>query len=166
MKNSTQWDRSQRACAQCSSAFLPVRKWQKTCSYKCGYTLQNKKVSKKQTNSKLCARCTKPLISKKINAIYCSRTCKSMEHTFKNRPKTRPVTMARRAEIFIRDEGNCYMCESKVDSGKFELDHLIPVSRGGSSDVWNLAVSCPPCNRSRGNRIEIRQLVKLSELRP
>lgn len=34
-------------------------------------------------------------------------------------------------------------------SGPFEIDHIIPWSRGGTHDRENLALACKPCNRSK-----------------
>lgn len=46
----------------------------------------------------------------------------------------------------------CWWCNKKLDK-KFEVDHRIPVSRGGPNDPSNLVVSCWPCNRSKGKRM-------------
>jgi hypothetical protein len=154
-----------RICQFCGKDYIPKTSWQKTCSYQCGYYLQNAKNRRGITNFGNCKRCNKSLEHKKSHALYCSRTCKSLDHTFKNRPKTRPVNTARRQDIWLRDQGRCYICQKQVDRFNFELDHLLPISRGGSSDPSNLAVSCRFCNRSRGNTIEPVQLKKLYELR-
>lgn len=34
----------------------------------------------------------------------------------------------------------------------FEIDHVVPRSRGGSDRVSNLVLSCPDCNRAKGDR--------------
>ena len=36
-----------------------------------------------------------------------------------------------------------------------ELDHVIPLSRGGRHSVGNLQGLCKPCNTQKGNRLEI-----------
>jgi len=165
MNDSTNWRTVERTCVFCNQNYLPKTNWQKTCSYECGYALQNQKKVRGQTNFGECARCGASLANKRANAIYCSKTCKCMDHTYKHRPKTRIVNTARRVEIYKRDNGQCYMCHEKLPLEKIELDHLVPVSRGGTSDSKNVAVSCQFCNRSRGNRIELAQLQKISELR-
>jgi hypothetical protein len=165
MKSNTSWDRSPRNCEICNCIYTPNTYWQTTCSYKCSYTKQNNKNKRGQTNFKSCLRCNKFLIEKRANAIYCSRTCKSMDHTFKHRGNTRLVSTARRKEIYSRDKGACYVCNKELIFSKIELDHLIPVSRGGDSSPSNVAVSCRDCNRSRGSRIGIDQLRKIHELR-
>ena len=160
------WDRSPIVCDFCSKTFMPKRKHQKRCSAKCGYSFQNKKISRKEVNLGNCLRCNKSLSSKRVKAIYCSKSCGSMDHTFKKRGNTRTTSTSRRYEIYLRDGGRCYICEHPTTDKEFELDHLVPVSRNGTSESHNLAVSCRGCNRSRGTTIGIRQLQKLFELRP
>ena len=160
-KNNTNYS----ICLVCNQTFLLKRPWQKACSYKCGYTHRNsKKVAK--VNHGLCVRCGKSLSNKRSNAIYCSTTCKSMDHNFKQlKSAGKRVTTARRRLIVERDNFACYMCNSVVTLKSAEIDHLIPRSRGGSSSPNNLSTACLPCNRSRGNRIDVEQLVRLQELR-
>ena len=165
MKSSMYWDKSERVCFFCSDLYKPKTKWQKTCSYECGYRMQNAKKVRGQTNFGACMRCGKSLANNRANAIYCSKTCKSMDHTFKHRPKTRVLGIARRREIYERDNGKCYLCHINLTLKEIQLDHLIPVSRGGDSSAQNLAVACRFCNQSRGSRITIDQLKKLFELR-
>lgn len=49
---------------------------------------------------------------------------------------------------FGRDGRVCSYCRDQT--GPFEIDHVIPVCRGGSNNLDNLAVSCCHCNRSKG----------------
>jgi hypothetical protein len=151
-------------CVVCSKEFIKKTSWQITCSYQCGYTHQNSKKPKRQ-NLGNCKRCDKSLIGKKSHAMYCSKTCKSMDHTYKHRAKTRMVGVTRRMEIIERDDSTCYICNTSVNFNEIELDHLIPVSKGGNSSNENVAVSCMKCNRSRGNRINEKQLIKIQQLK-
>jgi len=154
-----------RVCVQCNKSYQPTRDWQKTCSYVCSYTSRNKKLKRGITNLGECARCGSSLTHKKSHAIYCSKTCKSMDHNFKHRAKTRVTTISRRKEIYERDSRKCYICHKELALKEVELDHLIPVAKNGHSGPENLAVSCRFCNRSRGARIGTKQLIKLNELR-
>jgi hypothetical protein len=47
-----------------------------------------------------------------------------------------------------RDGWICAYCGDI--SGPFEIDHVIPYSRGGENHPNNLCVACKPCNRSKG----------------
>jgi len=159
------FDNSPRTCNNCLATYKPTRDWQKACSRKCAYTYRNSLKKRGVTNFGTCARCNKGLQHKFANAIYCSRTCKAMDHTFKHRAKTRTAGVSRRREIFERDNRRCYMCHKDLALKEVELDHLVPASRFGDSGPQNLAVSCRGCNRSRGTKIGIQQLSKLYELR-
>jgi 5-methylcytosine-specific restriction endonuclease McrA len=57
---------------------------------------------------------------------------------------------ALRAEVFRRDDYTCRYCGSR--GGRLECDHVMPVSRGGVTALWNLVTACFGCNRSKGNR--------------
>lgn len=64
---------------------------------------------------------------------------------------TRPTVPASvRAAVMRRDDWTCVYCGAR--SGPFDLDHIIPLARGGhpySED--NLACACVACNRSKGS---------------
>lgn len=47
--------------------------------------------------------------------------------------------------------GKCYYCGCKLT--KYHVDHVIPLSRGGSNDPSNLVLACPSCNTSKGDRL-------------
>jgi hypothetical protein len=60
------------------------------------------------------------------------------------------LTNAVMSAVWSRDQGKCVACGSKED---LEFDHVIPFSKGGSSEAANLRLLCLKCNRSRGARI-------------
>lgn len=65
------------------------------------------------------------------------------------REKPRRVNVNRR-EVLDRDGHICAACGSIND---LQIDHIIPVSRGGSDDMSNLQILCGPCNRSKGAKL-------------
>ena len=46
----------------------------------------------------------------------------------------------------------CYLCFSPIDFGKDTIDHKIPLSRGGTNQYNNLAISCRSCNCKKNAR--------------
>ena len=52
--------------------------------------------------------------------------------------------------IYERDRGICQLCREPI-RGAWDLDHIIPKSRGGADHWDNLRLTHPRCNRSRGN---------------
>jgi len=57
-----------------------------------------------------------------------------------------PISLELRHRIFARDGFACVYCGAKQD---LACDHIIPVSKGGSSVAENLATACKPCNSSK-----------------
>lgn len=58
-----------------------------------------------------------------------------------------------REAILARTGGRCYLCGAAVTSASMEVDHIIPISRGGAHTLGNLAPACAPCNQAKGARV-------------
>lgn len=50
-------------------------------------------------------------------------------------------------------ECRCYWCRSSFPIEQLTLDHLLPISRGGSNRLENLRLACRSCNQLRGNSL-------------
>src|SRR5262245_45542433 len=61
------------------------------------------------------------------------------------------VTVRTRFEVFKRDEFTCQYCGRKSPEVVLEVDHIIPVSDGGTDDPINLWTSCWDCNRGKAD---------------
>ena len=48
--------------------------------------------------------------------------------------------------------GKCWHCGVPVGDD-YHVDHLIPLSRGGSNSPENIVISCPSCNLSKGAKL-------------
>jgi len=44
----------------------------------------------------------------------------------------------------------CAYCGADLLETSYHLDHVVPVSKGGTSYISNIAAACPSCNRSKG----------------
>lgn len=53
-----------------------------------------------------------------------------------------------RTAVMRRDGRFCRYCWRPCLD--IQIDHIHPISRGGSNDIRNLCVSCPTCNGSKG----------------
>lgn len=85
-----------------------------------------------------------------------------------SRSHPNPTTTARRRAALKKAIGNftkkqwldklaywgnkCYLCRESSD--KLEADHRIPVAKGGSNWISNIAPACLKCNRAKGVKTE------------
>jgi 5-methylcytosine-specific restriction endonuclease McrA len=53
--------------------------------------------------------------------------------------------------LFIDQEGYCAYCNADIEEN-YHIDHIIPVSRGGSNGRGNIALACPSCNLRKHNK--------------
>jgi hypothetical protein len=57
----------------------------------------------------------------------------------------------RRQIILARDNFRCVYCgETEAD---LHIDHIVPISRGGTNDESNLATACATCNSSKRDKM-------------
>jgi len=47
----------------------------------------------------------------------------------------------------------CRYCQSTFKLVDLTVDHVVPKSRGGKSDMKNLVLACEPCNRKKANQL-------------
>lgn len=68
-----------------------------------------------------------------------------------------------RFEVLRRDNYACRYCGAKAPFAELHVDHVVPRSRGGGDDPWNLTAACVDCNMAKGNGIPTDQVI--SEVR-
>lgn len=67
--------------------------------------------------------------------------------------RKRSVTLSMRYMVLQRDEYRCQLCGASAREGvELEVDHRVPLAKGGSNDLLNLWVLCHKCNRGKGTR--------------
>lgn len=67
--------------------------------------------------------------------------------------KREAISKKTRFEVFKRDNFTCQYCGKSAPDVILEIDHINPISNGGSNDILNLITSCFECNRGKGKRI-------------
>jgi hypothetical protein len=63
----------------------------------------------------------------------------------------RQISFATMMRIVRRDDYRCQHCKKKLRDDEVEFDHIIPVSKGGSSEEYNLRLTCFECNRDKSD---------------
>jgi len=61
-----------------------------------------------------------------------------------------------RHQVESRAEERCEYCRApqRIYGGVFQIDHVIPESKGGVSKMENFALVCPSCNRAKSNHTQ------------
>ena len=57
-----------------------------------------------------------------------------------------------RFEVFKRDAFTCQYCGRKAPDVVLQIDHIEPVSKGGTNEFLNLVTSCVACNSGKSDR--------------
>jgi 5-methylcytosine-specific restriction enzyme A len=65
----------------------------------------------------------------------------------------RPISDRIRAAVLIRDGGRCRSCGS---ARHLEVDHIVPICKGGDAEESNLQTLCRRCNRRKWKRLTPR----------
>ena len=75
----------------------------------------------------------------------------SGESESKRKIKHKRFSNRKRRSIYEKTQGHCYLCGELVKFNSFEVDHKIPLSKGGTDDISNLYCSCHKCNKIKRN---------------
>lgn len=62
------------------------------------------------------------------------------------------LSKSMRFGIFGRDQFACRYCGKAPPEVKLVVDHIVPVSRGGTNDETNLITSCESCNQGKSDK--------------
>lgn len=61
----------------------------------------------------------------------------------------------KKAQILLkRDGAYCYLCGEIQIPWRMVVEHKIPLSRGGTNDISNLAMACKDCDTAKGSMTE------------
>ena len=68
-----------------------------------------------------------------------------------------------RAQVFARDKMRCVACATRDN---LEVDHIVPVSLGGTGTIENLQTLCRSCNRKKRNLLTDKPRAERTLRRP
>jgi len=81
-------------------------------------------------------------------AIRIPRVIVLVAHTHLPRQRVR----FSRLNVYARDGSTCQYCGRRLPRSELNLDHVVPRSRGGSTQWENVVCSCVACNLRKGGR--------------
>ena len=130
-----------------------------TISYHCGKSGSEKKRVKNQKTHPLCkkvgafkARCSKSSWTNFRSKIKCFKRRANYNNRHRVKVKT-PYTCQDVVEK-LGSRPRCYLTGKIINLNKpdsYNLDHIVPVSKGGTNELDNLQITCVEANSAKGN---------------
>lgn len=82
-----------------------------------------------------------------------TREAYMQSEAFRRKNERRKVTPSLRLQIIERDGRRCCICGRSAREGvTLEVDHIVPISKGGETTYDNLQTLCWDCNRGKGDK--------------
>lgn len=75
-----------------------------------------------------------------------------LAETSERRNISRMISFKTKIRVARRDNYTCQECGKHLKDSELEFDHIVPFSKGGTSDEHNLRLACADCNRRKGAR--------------
>jgi 5-methylcytosine-specific restriction endonuclease McrA len=67
---------------------------------------------------------------------------------YKKREVKRYVSVKNKKTVASNQKWNCNICKNMLDE-TYEIDHIMPLYKGGTNDIINLQALCPNCHRKK-----------------
>ena len=67
--------------------------------------------------------------------------------------RRRMFTQQERYLVYNRAEGKCSICGQFIPLQDYTIDHIVPLSKGGTNDLDNLQACCSFCNKAKDDSI-------------
>lgn len=158
-------------CAKCGTEFVRKQRHHRFCSDIC------RAPSATAGSPKLCMRCGDEFVATHGGQGFCGDDCrKAASRRFrpsggrKDRDRARKAGVKyepiNRAKLYQRDGWRCQICGVKTPKrmrGKLvdnapELDHRVPLARGGDHTWDNAQTACRRCNQAKGAHRVVGQM--------
>ena len=90
------------------------------------------------------------------NALLASINYETTLKKYNSQEQRRLLTPKLRQEIMERDNYTCQICGKYMpDKVGLQIDHIIPIAKGGKTVPSNLQVLCSRCNGSKHDKLEV-----------
>lgn len=154
-------------CGCCTSVFYSRRQGPQFCSEACRSRDRYHKQPAPIRPERDCKECNKAFTPSHGSSLFCSKRCARRTGRRLKKPRERALHFGvhyepvNRLKVFMRDGWTCQACNTPTPRtlmGTYqpnapELDHIIPISRGGPHTWTNVQCLCRACNGNKGNSL-------------
>lgn len=79
----------------------------------------------------------------------------TIEYWKSGKVSRRPINIKTRTKVLERDNFTCVNCgRAAIDGVVLHIDHIKPISKGGTDEIYNLRTLCADCNKGKASSIE------------
>jgi 5-methylcytosine-specific restriction endonuclease McrA len=71
--------------------------------------------------------------------------------------KRKSLTPKQKTQLYARQDGYCGRCKFHFEYSQMTDDHTVPISKGGTNQLWNRRLVCPNCNSSKSDNMPIQE---------
>ena len=75
----------------------------------------------------------------------------------------RSIPIKRRVQIFLAQEGLCFVCKKQMRPGQWEVDHRQALIHGGDDAADNLKALCSDCHKAKTAK-DVKAKAKVARL--
>lgn len=163
-----------KLCVQCGAEFISYIPGAKFCSDICRNNHIKQICNKNRIDyTKTCIECGKTFKTYRSNQICCSGKCsdkrenrlRDLNRRHKLRENGKVDYSITLKKLFERDKGICHICGKKVnvcvdanDNEYGSIDHVLPVSKGGTHTWDNVKLAHRICNSLKKDNIYIEDV--------
>lgn len=79
----------------------------------------------------------------------------NITETSEERRRGRYIPFHVKMRVVRRDNHTCQECGKHLRDDEVEFDHIIPFSKGGSTEEHNIRLTCYECNRGKSDAVEL-----------
>lgn len=152
-------------CVICDKVFKYPRIGKLTCSSACARRLAKGKGKRKESRSGICIMCGAPFTTTDDKKITCSDYCRHQRDTVIRNKRIKHLREIGRLDetvtlknVYAKFDGVCQGCGKTLSfDGNWlsndypSVDHVIPLSKGGTHEWSNVQLLCRGCNVAKSN---------------
>lgn len=99
-----------------------------------------------------------------LDTIDCDEKSNTVDKSKQIKEKRKSFNTKERIFIYNRNKGKCAICGEFVPFDEFTVDHIIPLSKGGTNKLNNLQCTCKTCNLVKQDILPKDLMDKLTQI--